>query len=87
MNRFGIIYHGETGGICTISVNGEKRTYRRLHILEFDSNRKRMSVIVKFPDDSIWLLCKGAEITVLPKCIAGWKDETEQHIKDYAMVK
>ncbi|XP_046657252.1 phospholipid-transporting ATPase IF-like [Daphnia pulicaria] len=84
--KFGIIYHGETGGICTISVNGEKRTYRRLHILEFDSNRKRMSVIVKFPDDSIWLLCKGAESTVLPKCIAGWKDETEQHIKDYAML-
>jgi phospholipid-translocating ATPase len=66
---------------------GEERLYRRLHILEFDSDRKRMSVIVQFPDESIYLLCKGAESTVLPKCVAGSIDETEQHIKDYAMVK
>jgi magnesium-transporting ATPase (P-type) len=44
-------------------------------------------VIVQFPDESIYLLCKGAESTVLPKCVAGSIDETEQHIKDYAMVK
>lgn len=84
--RFGITYCGEIGGICTISVKEERRNYRRLHILEFDANRKRMSMIVQFPDDSIWLLCKGAESTVLPHCVAGSRTETEKHIKDYAMV-
>jgi len=65
---------------------GEERLYRRLHILEFDSDRKRMSVIVQFPDESIWLLCKGAESTILPRCVFGPIPETESHIKDYAMV-
>lgn len=45
-----------------------------------------MSVIVQFPDESIWLLCKGAESTVLPRCVFGPIPETESHIKDYAMV-
>lgn len=67
-------------------VNTVNHSYHRLHVLEFDSARKRMSVIVKFPDDTIWLLCKGAESSVLPNCIAGCMAETEQHIHDYAMV-
>ncbi|KAI9560836.1 hypothetical protein GHT06_011788 [Daphnia sinensis] len=85
-SMFGVIYCGEIGGIYTISVKGERRSYRRLHVLEFDANRKRMSVIVQFPDDSIWLLCKGAESTVLPHCVAGSIAATEQHIKDYAIL-
>ncbi|KAI6242235.1 Phospholipid-transporting ATPase [Aphelenchoides fujianensis] len=36
-----------------------------LKILPFDSNRKRMSVIVRF-EDEILLLCKGADEQVLP---------------------
>ena len=80
-------YCGEVNGECTISVNGEIRKYRRLHVLEFDSNRKRMSAIIQFPDDSIWLLCKGAESSVLPRCVSGSIVETERHIKDYAMVR
>lgn len=84
--RFGVIYEGETNGECTISVQGEIRKYRRLHILEFDSDRKRMSVIVQFPDSSLWMLCKGAESTVLPRCVMGPILETERHVQDYAMV-
>ena len=32
-----------------------------LNILEFTSDRKRMSVIVKDPEGKIKLLCKGAD--------------------------
>lgn len=84
--RFGIVFCGEVGDVCTVRVEGERRRYQRLHVLEFDSDRKRMSVIVQFPDESIWLLCKGAESTVLPRCNVGPVEETEQHVKDYAMV-
>lgn len=31
-----------------------------LNVIEFTSDRKRMSVILKFPDGSIRLFCKGA---------------------------
>lgn len=85
--RYGVVYCGEDDTICTVSFKGENRRYRRLHILEFDSDRKRMSVIVQFPDDSIWLFCKGAESSVLPHCNTGEVyRRTEQHIKDYALV-
>ncbi|XP_046454878.1 phospholipid-transporting ATPase IF-like [Daphnia pulex] len=84
--RLDVVYCGETNDICKIMYQGEERLYRRLHILEFDSDRKRMSVIVQFPDESIWLLCKGAESTVLPRCVFGPIPETESHIKDYAMM-
>ena len=87
MLRFGIAYCGEEDSVCTVSFHGEKKHYRRLHVLEFDSDRKRMSVIVQFPDYSIWVLCKGAENTVLPVCTVGEVQKTEQHIKDYAMVR
>ena len=85
--RFGVVYCGEMDNLCTLKIGREKRQYQRLHILEFDSDRKRMSVIVQFPDESIWLLCKGAESTILPRCVHGAIAETENHIKDYALVR
>ena len=86
--RFGVVYCGEDDGVCTVSFKGEDRQYRKLHVLEFDSDRKRMSVVVQFPDSSIWLLCKGAESSVLPLCNTDGTIymRTEHHVKDYALV-
>lgn len=39
---------------------GEDETYEILNVLEFTSSRKRMSVIVRMPDNSIKLMIKGA---------------------------
>ncbi|MCJ1402292.1 hypothetical protein MMC11_005512 [Xylographa trunciseda] len=38
--------------------------YQILHVIEFTSVRKRMSVIVRMPDGSISLFCKGADSTI-----------------------
>ena len=38
--------------------------YELLHEIAFTSERKRMSVVVRLPDDSILLVCKGAESTL-----------------------
>lgn len=38
-----------------------------LEVIEFTSARKRMSVIVKFPDNRICLICKGADNIILDK--------------------
>jgi P-type E1-E2 ATPase len=35
--------------------------YKILHVLEFSSARKRMSVIVEDEDDNIFVFCKGAD--------------------------
>ena len=39
---------------------GKDETYEILNVLEFTSSRKRMSVIVRMPDNSIKLMIKGA---------------------------
>ena len=47
------------------------KEYRKLKVLEFDSTRKRMSVIVKYPCGKLMLVTKGAESSVLPRCVTG----------------
>ncbi|XP_032795610.1 phospholipid-transporting ATPase IF-like isoform X1 [Daphnia magna] len=84
--RLGIVFHGEEDGLIRLTVFGQDRYYRRLQVLEFDSDRKRMSTIVLFPDDSIWLVCKGAESTIVPNCIVGPINQTLEHINDYALL-
>uniref|UniRef100_K3WGR7 Phospholipid-transporting ATPase n=1 Tax=Globisporangium ultimum (strain ATCC 200006 / CBS 805.95 / DAOM BR144) TaxID=431595 RepID=K3WGR7_GLOUD len=45
----------------------EPSTYKILHLLEFDSDRKRMSVILETPEGEIELLCKGADNVILER--------------------
>ena len=63
------------------------KTYRRLHSLEFDSVRKRMSVIVRHggKDGKVYLITKGAESSVLPRCVSGPTTATNQHIDQFAV--
>ena len=53
----------------TLYIPGEGEvTYEVLHVLPFDSSRKRMSIVVRRQDDSsIVMYCKGADSAVLPK--------------------
>ena len=78
--NFGVKYIGEQETdeslICQIvETRDDQETvvkdYKKLHILEFDSHRKRMSVIVRYPCGKIMLVTKGAESSVLPRCVQG----------------
>ncbi|KAK4170067.1 hypothetical protein QBC43DRAFT_251043 [Cladorrhinum sp. PSN259] len=42
-------------------------TYQILDVIEFDSKRKRMSIVLRCPDGRIWLLIKGADSAILPR--------------------
>ncbi|RYO80660.1 hypothetical protein DL766_004851 [Monosporascus sp. MC13-8B] len=47
---------------------GEKdEVYQILDVIEFSSKRKRMSVVVRFPDGRIFVICKGADSVILPR--------------------
>jgi phospholipid-translocating ATPase len=50
-----------------IDLLGEKRTYTILNIMEFTSDRKRMSVIIQRPEGDIVLLCKGADSVIFER--------------------
>lgn len=41
--------------------------YEILDVVEFNSDRKRMSVIVKFPNDKIIMFCKGADNIIIDR--------------------
>ncbi|PAA51145.1 hypothetical protein BOX15_Mlig016307g2 [Macrostomum lignano] len=87
---FGIIFHGTEGGVSTVSLssaNGEciVQQFRLLHVLEFDSERKCMSVIVQRADGAYWLLTKGAESTMLEKCCTGDKDSIVKFSAEFAV--
>lgn len=65
----------------TIEVPGECVVkYHLLHMLVFDSIRKRMSVIVRREnDDKIIMYCKGADTAVIPQLSKQNKSKTVQH--------
>ena len=59
-------YHLETRRTndAVVQINGHPHTYSTLNVLEFDSTRKRMSVVVRLPDGTLRLLCKGADSAI-----------------------
>ncbi|KAJ7536498.1 hypothetical protein O6H91_12G071800 [Diphasiastrum complanatum] len=54
-----------TSSSIVISILGDIQRFEVLGVHEFDSVRKRMSVVVKCPDKSIKLLVKGADTSML----------------------
>ena len=42
-------------------------SYNILDVIEFSSKRKRMSIIVRFPNGKICIFCKGADSAVIPR--------------------
>ncbi|KAG5985098.1 hypothetical protein E4U55_001602 [Claviceps digitariae] len=45
----------------------EKMTFDILDIIEFSSSRKRMSIVVRYPDGRVCIICKGADSAILPR--------------------
>ena len=64
------------------------REYRKLFVLEFDSTRKRMSVVVRYPSGRVLLVTKGAESSVLPRCVTGTQSMLlNQFFPDFVQIK
>lgn len=63
-----------------------EREYKLLNLLEFNSTRKRMSVIVQDEDGQIFLLCKGADSVIfdrLAKNGRNYEESTRIHLAQY----
>ncbi|XP_044493708.1 putative phospholipid-transporting ATPase 9 [Mangifera indica] len=70
-------------------VSGKKvdRLYELLNVLEFNSTRKRMSVIVRDEEGKLLLLSKGADSVMferLAKDGSSFVDKTRDHVNEYA---
>ena len=69
---------------------GKQEKYEILNVIEFTSARKRMSIVVKCPDESIKLFIKGADAMIMS--LIGKRDEqgkyfekTDEHLHDFAV--
>ncbi|KAI9519242.1 Phospholipid-transporting ATPase IC [Dissostichus eleginoides] len=62
--NFGFVFLARTQDTITIREIDRETTYEMLALLDFNSDRKRMSIILKFPDGRIRLYCKGADTVI-----------------------
>eukprot|EP01012_Entosiphon_sulcatum_P031609 TRINITY_DN4015_c0_g1_i1.p1 TRINITY_DN4015_c0_g1~~TRINITY_DN4015_c0_g1_i1.p1 ORF type:complete len:1191 (-),score=188.74 TRINITY_DN4015_c0_g1_i1:51-3623(-) len=63
-----------------LDVLGQQELYDILAVLEFNSDRKRMGVVLRDPSGGVLLVIKGADSHVLPLCTPNGPDE-EQFIQ------
>ncbi|KAA8569083.1 hypothetical protein EYC84_000753 [Monilinia fructicola] len=71
-----------------LNIQGQEREYRVLNQLEFNSTRKRMSAIIRMPDNRIILFCKGADSIIYSRLKRGEQPElrrtTAEHLEMFA---
>lgn len=58
-----------------LKVGSERARFELLHVLEFNSKRKRMSVVLRDAQGSIRLLCKGADSVIAKRLRKGQEAE------------
>jgi phospholipid-translocating ATPase len=79
---------GTTSDGIRLNVLGEDREYTVLNQLEFNSTRKRMSAIIRMPDNTIVLFCKGADSIIYSRLRKGEQSElrreTAEHLEMFA---
>eukprot|EP00191_Tetraselmis_sp_GSL018_P012504 CAMPEP_0177598192 /NCGR_PEP_ID=MMETSP0419_2-20121207/12185_1 /TAXON_ID=582737 /ORGANISM="Tetraselmis sp., Strain GSL018" /LENGTH=1412 /DNA_ID=CAMNT_0019090555 /DNA_START=264 /DNA_END=4502 /DNA_ORIENTATION=- len=63
--QLGFTFVGRDVSSIYLDLQGEKLHYEILNVLEFTSDRRRMSVIARSPDGTIRLFTKGADATIL----------------------
>ena len=62
MRHFGFFFKDrDQNDNLVIEFKGKTLKYKLLHVIEFTSDRKRMSVILRTPENKLMLVCKGAD--------------------------
>nr|XP_020146064.1 phospholipid-transporting ATPase IA-like isoform X4 [Microcebus murinus] len=84
--RLGFVLTTRTPYSVTIEAMGEKYTFEILNVLEFSSNRKRMSIIARTPEGKLRLYCKGADTVIYERLSASslFVKETLSHLEYFA---
>lgn len=83
---FGFEFSGRTPKSVTVNVLAQDRKYELLNVLEFNSTRKRMSVILRTPEGKILLYTKGADTVIYERLGPDqpYGDITITHLQEFA---
>ncbi|XP_046704686.1 phospholipid-transporting ATPase IA isoform X5 [Silurus meridionalis] len=84
--NLGFIFSARTPDSVIIDALGREERYELLHVLEFTSTRKRMSVIMRTPSGKIRLYCKGADTVIYDRLAdnSRYKEITLKHLEQFA---
>ncbi|KAL3615809.1 hypothetical protein CASFOL_040103 [Castilleja foliolosa] len=89
-SAYGYTLFERTSGHIVIDANGEKLRLDVLGLHEFDSVRKRMSVVIRFPNGTVKVLVKGADTSMFSTFDQGHPSDdrirhlTQGHLNDYS---
>ncbi|XP_054302045.2 phospholipid-transporting ATPase IB isoform X1 [Pongo pygmaeus] len=84
--KLGFVFTARTPFSVIIEAMGQEQTFGILNVLEFSSDRKRMSVIVRTPSGRLRLYCKGADNVIFERLSKDSKymEETLCHLEYFA---
>lgn len=85
---FEFLQRNQASVVVNEPVNGQivGREYQILDLLEFNSTRKRMSVVIRTPEGRLVLFCKGADSVIFERLGPNGRDfltVTRQHLQTY----
>nr|KYP55017.1 Phospholipid-transporting ATPase 1 [Cajanus cajan] len=85
---YGFMLIERTSGHIILDIHGERQKFNVLGLHEFDSDRKRMSVILGYPDSSVKVFVKGADTSMLNVIDKSFNMDlvraTEAHLHSYS---
>ncbi|KAE9611241.1 hypothetical protein Lal_00038264 [Lupinus albus] len=84
---YGYTLFERTSSHIVIDANGDKLKLDMLGLHEFDSVRKRMSIVVRFPNNAVKVLVKGADtpmFSILENRNASIEHATQNHLSEYS---
>ncbi|KAJ2992991.1 hypothetical protein HDV02_002716 [Globomyces sp. JEL0801] len=84
--KLGYLFHTRKPRSVTIAVQGIDNEYQILTVNEFNSTRKRMSVLVRAPDGQVKIMVKGADTVIFSRIVPGcpYLADTNLHLEEYA---
>ncbi|CAL8308809.1 unnamed protein product [Lota lota] len=82
----GWVFHSRRRDNLTVLELGVTKEYQLLAQLEFTSQRRRMSILVREPEGSLKLYCKGADMVILERLQTGCPclESTERALESFA---
>ena len=74
--------------ICMEREGNREEKYKLLHVIEFNSDRKRMSVIVRDKENRVLVICKGADSIISARLAPNQEHQeaTQKDVERYAEV-
>ena len=87
VKALGFSFNSRRPDSVQINALGAEEVYQVLNVIEFNSTRKRMSVVLRTPSGAIKLYSKGADTVILARLKPGrqpFVEDTQAHLQQFA---